>query len=65
MGPVFGANKRCPFNLVPVLRLGEYELVEVVLEVVGHPRPAVAVVDSEESQIRIRLQVGEGCAPVL
>jgi hypothetical protein len=49
----------------PILRLGKDKLVQVILEVVGDPCPAVAVVDREESQLRVRLQVGEGCAPVL
>ena len=37
----------------------------MVLQVVGHPGSAVPVVDGEEGELRVRLQVGEGRAPVL
>ena len=46
-----------------VLLLVQDELVQVVLEVVGHPGPAVAVVHAEEGQVGVALQVGEGRAP--
>ena len=45
-----------------ILGLVEDELVEVVLQVVGHSRAAVAVVDAEEGQVGIGLEVREGRA---
>ena len=39
--------------------------MEVVLEIVGHPGAAVAVVHRKVGQVGVPLQVGEGGAPVL
>ena len=37
----------------------------MVLEIVGHPCASVTIVNSKEGQLRVSLEVGEGCAAVL
>ena len=39
--------------------------MEVVLEIIGHPRSSVTIVDRKEGQLRVALEVGEGGATVL
>ena len=48
-----------------VLLLGQDELVQVVLQVVGNPGPPVSIVDCEEPEVRITVQIGEGGATIL